>query len=819
MSKFVQDLRYAWRVLGKNPGFASVALLTLALGIGANSAIFSLVHAILLEPLPFPHSDRLLMVWETDPNRQVTRGIIAPAELLDWQEQARSFENLAGWRTWFYNITGGTEPEQVWGTMVTPNFFDVFGVPPGLGRTFRADEGIPGHEQVVVISHSLWMRRFGGDSGALGRSMDIDGKAYAVIGVMPAGFSVFGTSRQYDLWIPFAWNRAELRRDAHSVIVFGRLKPGVTLTQAGTEMKTLLRRQQQEYPDEDQGIGIRVASMREELTVGLRPALLVLMCAVGFVLLIACANVANILLARAATRQREIAVRAVLGAGRMRIFRQLLTESVLLGLLGGVGGVVIALGGLRLLLAILPRSGGYGEVPHPEWIGINGPVLLFTLGIALLTGLVFGLAPALQNSRINLSESMKEGGRGATTRRGRAIRSVLVVSEMALSLILLVGAGLLMESFVRLLNEDIGFHPENLLTMQVWLPASRYPSEEQVTAFLQQAIDQLKALPGARDATAINFLPLTGWGAFSDFSIEGRATPPKGQEFSAQYRVIAPGYFSTMGIPLKEGRAFAFSDSTGTGGVAIINQTLAHQYWPGEDPIGKRIRLGLPEEHGPWQPHARTDWLTVVGLTGDVREWELGEKTQAQIYLSSLQNPSRIMRLVMRTGKDPGALSEDARHAIMAINADQSVTEMKTMDEYLSEALSQRRLNMSLLAVFAGLAVFLATVGIYGVVAYSVTQRSHEIGIRMALGAQPKTVLRLILGQSMLLALAGIAIGLCASFFLTKLIASMLFGVTAHDPLVFGGVSLLLGFVALLASYIPARRAMRVDPLNSLRYE
>ena len=819
MSKFFHDIRYAWRVLGKNPGFAAVAILTLALGIGANSAIFSLVHAVLLEPLPFPHADRLIMVWETDPNRQVTRGVVAPAELLDWQKQARSFENLAGWQTWFYNIAGGNEPEQVWGAAVTSNFFDVFGIQPALGRAFQADEGVPGHGEVVIISHALWTRRFDGHADALGRSLEIDGKAYTIIGVMPAGFSVFGTSRPYDVWIPFAWNRAELRRDAHSVIVFGGLKPGISVAQAGAEMRTLLRRQQQEYPDEDQGLGIRVTPMREDIIGGLRPALLVLMCAVGFVLLIACANVANLLLARAATRQREIAVRAVLGAGRMRIFRQLLTESLLLGLLGGVAGVLVALGGLRLLLAMLPRSGGYGEIPHPEWIGVNGPVLLFTLGIALLTGLIFGLAPALQISRINLSESMKEGGRGTTMRRARAVRSGLVVLEVALSLILLVGAGLLMESFVRLLHEDVGFRPENLLTMQVWLPPSRYPSEEQVTSFLQQAIEQLRALPGVREATAINFLPMTRWGAFFDFSIEGRPAPPKGQEFSAQYRVIVPNYFSTMGIPLKEGRAFTSSDGPQSEGVVIVNQSLARQYWPDEDPIGKRIRLDLPAQPGPWQPQARTDWLTVVGLVGDVHEWELGERTQAQIYLSSLQNPSRIMRLVIRTEKDPAAFAGDARRTIMAINADQSATEMKTMDEYLSEALSQRRLNMSLLAVFAGLAVFLATVGIYGVVAYSVTQRSHEIGIRMALGAQPKAVLRLILGQSMLLTLAGIAIGLGASFFLTKLIASMLFGVTAHDPFIFGGVSLLLGIVALLASFIPARRAMRVDPLNSLRYE
>ncbi len=820
MGNFWQDIRYGFRMLSRNPGFAAVAILTLALGIGANSAIFSLVNAILLQPLPFPHPDRLMMIWETDPNRQVTRGVVAPAELLDWQKQTQDFEAIAAWRTWFFNLTGAVEPEQVWGQTVTTNFFDGLGASPALGRAFLPAEGTPGHDRVVVISHGIWERRFGGDPNVIGRSLVIDQKPYTVIGVMPAGFSVFGTSRQYDIWMPFAWDPAQLRRDAHSVIVFGRLKPGVTLPQANSEMQTLLRRQQQEYSDEDQGIGIRVAAMHEELIGRLRPALMVLIGAVGFVLLIACANVANLLLARAATRQREVAVRSVLGAGRLRIFRQLLTESMLLGLLGGIAGILVALGGLRLLLGVLPPSGGYGEISHPEWIRINGTVLLFTLGISLLTGIIFGLAPSVQVSNSDLSESMKEGGRGTTMRHGRIVRSALVVSEVALSLVLLVGAGLLMESFVRLLNEDIGFRPENVLTMQVWLPASRFPAEEQVNNFLQQANERLAGLPGVRSVAAIDFLPLTGWGQdYTDLSIEGRPTPPKGQEFSAQYRVIIPGYFGTMGIQLKEGREFKSADGPQSAGVVVINESMARKYWPNEDPVGKRIRLDLPESRSPWRPTVRTDWLTIVGMVGDVREWELGEKTEAQVYLPYQQDPSRIMRFVLRTEKNPSALIPAAREAILAVNADQPATEVKTMDEYLSESLSQRRLNMSLLAAFALLAVFLAAVGIYGVVSYSVVQRRHEIGIRLALGAKPKDVLRLIVGEAMRLALAGIAIGLVTSFFLTKLLATMLFGVKARDPIIFAAVAALLAIVTLAASFIPARRAMHVGPLDSLRYE
>ena len=819
MDEFLQELRYGWRVLVRSPGFTAIAVLTLALGIGANTAIFSLVHAILLEPLPFPSSNRLVMLWETDPNRQVTRGIVAPAELLDWQRQARSFESLGALRTWFYNLTGGAEPEQVWGMSVTPNFFDVLKISPSVGRFFVPSEGTPGHEQVVVLSHALWMRRFGGDPSVPGRTLTIDGKPYTIIGVLPAGFSLYGTSRPFDIWMPFAWNPAQLKRGAHSVIVMGRLAPGVTVAQAQAEMSTVLSREQQEYADEDQGLGIRVVGMHRDFSSRLRPAVLVLMFAVGFVLLIACANVANLLLARAATRQREAAVRAVLGATRMRLFRQLLVESVMLALLGGLAGIAAAMGGLRLLLAVLPRAGGYGEVPHPEWIRVNTPVLLFTLIIAVLTGVLFGLAPAFLVSGANLSESMKEGGRGSTVRRGHAVRSTLVVCETALALVLLIGAGLLVESFVRLLGQDVGFNTKNLLTLQVWMPSERFPSNDEVVNFVQQARERLAALPGVQSAAVIDFLPLTKWADFSDFSIEGRPPRKKGEEFTSQYAVIDPGYFHTMEIPLKAGRSFNSGDIAGAPGVAIINQVLARQYWPGENPIGKHIKLSPTDTPSPWQADLRTDWLTIVGLVGDVRESDPAEKPSPQIYLPFAQNPSRIMRFALRVDGDPPALDQAVRRAIASLNSEQPVTELETMDGYLSETLSQRRLNMFLLAAFAVLSILLAATGIYAVVAYSVAQRTHEIGIRMALGAPPSSVLRLIVGDVMKLVLTGIAIGAAASLLLVRLLAGILFGVQPGEPLIFAAIALLLALVAFVASYVPARRAMGVDPMTALRYE
>ncbi len=700
--------------------------------------------------------------------------------------------------------------------------------PERSGDAVAAPVRHPGHDQVVVLSHTVWARHYGADPGLIGQSITIDDKPYSVIGVLPPDFSLFGTSRQYDLWMPFAFERAQLRREDRSVIVFARLKPKVTLPQAQAEMATIFRRLQQEYPGVSDGMGIRVVSMHEDLTMGMRPALLILLAAVAFVLLIACANVANLLLARAATRQKEIAVRTVLGAGRLRLARQLVTESVVLAMLGGVLGLLLAFWGLRLILAAMPPSGGYGEIPHHDWIGINGPVLGFTLLVSFVTGIIFGLAPAFHISRTDLGESLKEGGRGSTvSRESGLLRNLMVVSEVALSLVLLVGAGLLIQSFVRLLAEDSGFNPKNVLTMQVWLPDSRYPGKQQIPAFFRQTLERISTVPGVESAGAINFLPLSGWGDFADFAIGGRPAPPPGQEFNAQLRVIDPNYFRTMGVPLKQGRFFTPADGDQAPGVVIINETMARRYWPGENPLGKQVKPDIPETRSPWRPQPMGGWLTIVGIVGDVREWQWGEKRMAQMYLPYLQNPSRVMRLVLRTSSDPLTFVSAVRHEVLAVDKDRPVTEVKTMDQFLSEALSQRRLNMLLLGVFAALALSLAAVGIYGVMAYSVAQRTHEIGIRMALGAQPRDVLKLVVGQGMALSLVGVGFGLALTFMLIYLlthlvvgfVASSLFGIAATDPLTFTSVALLLVMVAFAACYFPARRAMRVDPMVALRYE
>jgi predicted permease len=819
MGTLWQDLRYGARMLRRNPGFAAVAIVTLAIGIGANVVIFSLVNGVLLKPLPFPDSGRVVTIWETDANRNITRGTASAAEFLDWRDMNHVFQELSASRAVYFTLTGNGEPEQVWGFQVPGNFFRMLRVSPILGRDFTSEDEQPGHEQVVILGYGLWQRHYGGDPSIVGKSILVDEKPFTVIGILPRNFSLYGTAPEFEMWKPFAFRRAQLDREDHELVVFARLRDGVTLPQANAEMVTILEQLKKQYPGVDQKNGVRVVGFHAELVNALRPGLLLLLAAVAFVLLIACANVANLMLARAAVREREIAIRTSMGAGRRRILRQLLTESAFLALVGAASGVLLAYGGLHVLRAAVP-SGGRGQVPHPEWLAIDGTVLAFTVGIAVLAAVLFGLAPATQISRSRLYESLKEGSRGSTSgRRSQIARSVLVVSEVAFSLMLLVGAGLLVRSFVLMMSEPLGFDPENLLTMQVFLPESHYPQPANLQNFYQAVGDRTAALPGVKSATAVNYLPLTGWSGFCDFDIAGRAMPPSGEHFTAQYRTADWRYLRTMGIPIEQGRDFASSDGPDSQAVALINEALAHRYWPNEDPVGQQIRLIFPAQLRPWDAIPHQGPVTIVGVVGDTRDWAWSEPKIAQLYLPDTQNPSRIMHLVVRSTGDPTQLTSAVRHAVESVDPNQPVTDVKTMDDYLGVVLAQRRLNMTLLAFFAIVSALLAAIGIYGVMGYAVTQRSHEIGIRMALGAEPRDVLRMIVGDGMKLTGVGLSLGLLGSLLVMKYLESQLYGIKARDPLTFAGVAAGLALVALAACYFPARRATKVDPLVALRYE
>jgi putative ABC transport system permease protein len=820
---FWRDVKFGLRGLARNRVFAAVALITLGLGIGANTAVFSVVNAVLLRPLPFPDSNRIVIVWKTELRRNLTKGVASPAEYLDWRERNHSFEQLAGWTSGYYNLAGALEPEQVWGVRATASFFDVFQAKPIVGRGFLPEDEQPGHDQVALVSNRLWQEHFGGRTDVVGSSVTLDDKPFTILGVLPPGFNPSGKMGfQYDVWMPFAIDRGHLDRNQHTLVVFGKLKPGVSLAQADAEMKAIVRQLKQEYPGIDPEVDVRVAQLQEESTRALRPALEILLGVAGLVLLIACVNMANLLLSRATVREREMAVRASMGAGRGRLLVQLLTESVLLSLAGGAFGLLLAIAGLRLLPRLLPPPGSRLEIPYAHMIGIDPQVLLFTVLVSVATGVVFGLAPAFQLSQTRLSEALKEGGRGSTGgRRGNLLRNVLVVMEVAASLFLLAGAGLLTRSFINVLSENLGFNSKNLLVPQVSLPAYRYQDPAQFAAFFRQVGERVRSLPGVESAGIINYLPLTGWrgAGYTNFQIAGSAPRARGAEFTAECRVIDAGYPAAMGISVLQGRGLTNSDGEQGQGVALVNAALARKFFPGEDPIGKQMRF-LPEARGPLAPVLRDSWLTIVGVIGDTIEGEIGEEKEPVFFLPYLQNPSRIMRLVIRTSSDPMSMASAVRQEVEAVDKDQPVSEMKTMDDYVAAAASQRRLNMGLVAFFALLATALAGGGIYGVMSYAVTQQTHDLGVRMALGAQPQDVLRLVVQQGMRLALIGIVLGLAAAiFFLRRSLSVLLFGLSATDPVVLGGTAVLLAVVAFAACYLPARRATGVDPLAAIRYE
>ncbi|HWG59127.1 MAG TPA: ABC transporter permease [Candidatus Acidoferrales bacterium] len=820
MGGFWSDLRYGWRILRHNPGFAIVAVATLAIGIGANAAIFSMVRGVLLQPLPFPHSDRLLLIWETDANLSSNRGTVASWEYLDWRERTHAFQQMGAYGARSVTLVGsdGTK-RQIWQILTSANFFRMFEVQPVLGRDFAPDEETAGHNGVVLLSYRFWQQNYDGDPHVIGRSIVLSETPYTIIGVLPRGFSPFGGEDYLDVWAPFAFTRDPAHRDQKELVVFGRLRDGFSLRQAQAEMETIQAGVRREYPDLRQGTGIRVVRLQDDLNRNVRGALLLLSGAVGLVLLIACANVANLMLARAAGRTREIAVRGAIGAGRLRIIRQLLTESALLAALGGTLGILLGYAGLRLLLLTAPPGGALTEITRGLPIRMDGAVLGYAVVITVATGLIFGLAPAVQVSRSPLPEALKEGGRASSEgRRGKRLRSALVIAEMALSVLLLVAAGLLIRSFQRIAATNLGFDPSHVLTAELELPQARYKSAEQVENFYRALFARASALPGVQSAGGVNYLPMTSWTGFRDFDIAGRPAARPGSEFTSQYRVVVRNYLHTMRIAVLEGRDFSTEDGPGTAGVALINRALQRRYWPNDDAIGKQIRLKAVAAN-PYDAQTREDWVTIVGVVGDTQDWRLGEKPLPMLYVPESQNPSRVMRIVLRTAGDPTRAVAGLRSAVASVDSGLPLAYVTSMERLYRSSIAPQRMNAILLGILAGIATLLAAVGIYGVMSYGVSKRTHEIGIRLAIGATPASVRRMVLAEGMRQAGIGLAIGIGGALWLVRYLQSQLYGVSDRDPATFVCAAIGLAVVAAAACYIPARRATRVDPLVALREE
>ncbi|HYN84821.1 MAG TPA: ABC transporter permease [Pyrinomonadaceae bacterium] len=813
MGNIFQDIRYGFRMLLKSPGFTAAAVVALALGIGANTAIFSVVNSVLLRPFPYEDPDRLVIVWETNPRGErntALRNEASPANWLDWKRETTVFESFGAFNWNTYNLTGTDAPEHIVGNPTSHEIFAALKVKPLHGRVILPEDDKEGAPRVVVLSYGLWQRRFGGDPSVVGQQVTLNDNSHTVVGVMPREF-VFPSAFSH-LWTPLALTaRAQARRGAHYLYTRARLKPGVTIEQAQAELSAIAARLEREYPDTNAGEGIRVVSLNEDSVETTKPLLLLMFAAVGFVLLIACANVANLMLARAASRRREIAIRTALGASRWRVMRQLLIESVLLALAGGTGGLLLALWGVDLLKAGAPESMAnfvYGW----NQIGLDSRVLLFTLGASVVTGIVFGLAPALQASKPDMNESLKEGERGSTGGRSR-LRSALVVTEVALSLVLLVGAGLMVRSFLRLLEVNPGFDAQGVVTMHMQVPRARYTNNKEVSDFYARLLERLREQPGVAAAAATNLLPMSGSGSTTSFLIEGRPAPPAGQEPEVNYRTTVPGYFEAMRIPVSRGRDFTNNDKTDSPRVGVVNETFARQYFPDEDPVGRRL-IDPPVPNATPQPP-----MEIVGVVGDVKHWGLDDKPAPYLYVPHAQAGDNFMTLVVRADGDPASVIPTVRREVLALDKDQPVFDVKTMQERISDMSAQKRMLTYLLGVMAAVALVLAGIGIYGVIAYTVARRTHEIGIRMALGAQRGDILRMVLQHGMLMTAVGLVVGLGGAYGTTWLLDKMLFGVTPTDPVTFAAVALGLATVALLACLIPARRAMRVDPMVALRYE
>ena len=833
MNSLLQDLRFGLRMLVKNPIFALVAIVTLALGIGANTAIFSVVDAVLLRPLPYSEANRLVFLWSTMNSQGVPLSGSALPDYQGWRDRNQVFDGLAAFYNGDFNLSStGSPPELIQGAYITANLFQVLKISPSSGRLFTSEEEQFGRNHVVLLSYGLWQRRFASDPHIVGRDIKLGGESYIVAGVMPRGLPFFDNLPEVDLWTPvsFAPKDNMATRNNHFINIVGRLRPGITTAQAQQDANAVAKSMYEETPG-DVGLGALVVPIQEQLAGDSRTGLLLLLGAVAFVLLVACVNVANLLLARASAREKELAIRASLGASRTRIVRQVIIECLPLGVIGGLLGLLLAIWGIDLLSALLPAS-----LPRGNPIGVNSRVLIFTFALALLTILIFGLLPALQAAKPEVREALNEGGRsGIGSRRQGRMRRLLVITEVALALVLLVASGLMVRSFIKLRHVDAGFTEHNVLTLRVPLPEAKYPTPKTADdprdptglAFYDQLLERVRALPGVRSATAATLLPLgagQGWGKF--LSVEGRAADSIDKVPLVRFALVSPDYFRTFGVPLRQGRAFATDDKSTSQPVAIINETLARRFFPNENPIGKTIWMGPPENLLP--PEALTlvsrfPRRLIVGVASDVKGGSLNQPTPALVYAPLTQHRregwSNNLMLAVQTSTTPESLTAAIREQIRALDPDQPVTSIKTMDQLLDRTLSQAKFGLLLFGLFAAIALLLAAIGIYAVMATTVTQRTHEIGLRMALGAQKHDVLRLVIGEGMMLVVIGVAAGLAAAVALTRLMSTLLFGVSATDPMTVALITLLLAAVALLACYIPARRATKVDPLVALRYE
>ena len=823
METLIQDLRFGIRLLLKNPGFSGVAILALALGIGANTAIFSVVDAVLFRPLPFERPERLVAVWERDLKKGGDHDSVMAANFLDWKSRGQVFEAMSAHAGGSVSLTGLAEPERIRAARVSADIFSLLGIQPIAGRVFFPDEDQPGHQRVVVISGRLWKSHFGNDPEVVGRSITLNNQDYQIVGVMPTAFSL-PLNEDAEIWTPLVFTPEELTlRNSHYLNVLGRLKPGISMEQANVEMSEIAAQLQQEYAKTNAGTGAAVFSLHSEVVGDVRTPLLIFFGAVAFILLIACANVANLMLARAAARQREIAVRIALGASRWRLVRQMLAESVVLGLVGGAAGLLLALWGIESISAMAQQM----SAPRARSIGLDGRVLLFTLGASVLTGLIFGSLPALQASKPDLNDALKEGGRSSGNLRRNRTRNLLVVAETALAFVLLAGAGLLINSFIKLRAVDPGLKPDNVLTMNITLPRQKYTQPEQVIAFHRQLLERVAAVPGVEHSGTVTALPYGGSTNSFGYTID---SPVSGdQTVSIISQQASADFFRAIGIPIVTGRDFNEGDVDGAPPVVIVSDSFAKRYWPDEDPLGRRIKWGNKEFGSPW--------MTVVGVAGDVRQRGLDTAPRPTLYVPDLQlgepiktrvgvtlrelmtEDARSIALVARSTPGVAGLASAVREAVWAVDPNQPVTRVRMMDQVLADTMVVQRFSTWLLGVFAMIALVLAAAGIYGVISYSVSQRTHEIGIRMALGAEQRDILKLVVGQGMMPALIGLSIGVAGAIGLTRFMSSLVFNVSVTDPITFGVIGFLLLLVAVAACYLPARRAASVDPMNALKYE